>query len=114
MFASIEKYFYNNFIMDLEIEIENNLRVKINQNDGTSSIIKSPKATGDIIVPCFAIYNNKQFSPIIMKKFQLNDIKFKIEIRITFEIQLYNFSTFSEPFIHKIYLKRYKFRTVHI
>ncbi|KAK8839270.1 hypothetical protein M9Y10_032202 [Tritrichomonas musculus] len=50
--------------MDLEIEIENNLRVKINQKDGTSSIIKSPKATGDINVPCFAIYNNKQFKII--------------------------------------------------
>ena len=50
--------------MDLEIEIENNLRVQINQKDGTSSIIESPKATGNIIVPCFATYNNKQFKII--------------------------------------------------
>ncbi|KAK8837408.1 hypothetical protein M9Y10_036842 [Tritrichomonas musculus] len=55
--------------MDLEIEIENNLRVQINQKDGTSSITKSPKATGNIIVPCFATYNNKQFKIISVEGF---------------------------------------------
>lgn len=41
------------FNFDMEIEVKGNLRVKINQEDKTASVVKSLKATGDVFYSTF-------------------------------------------------------------
>ncbi|KAK8841617.1 hypothetical protein M9Y10_027242 [Tritrichomonas musculus] len=48
----------------MEIEIKGNLRVKINQNDKTASVVKSPKASGNVLIPHFAEHENKNYKII--------------------------------------------------
>ena len=48
----------------MEIEIKGNLRIKINPKNNTASITKSPKASGQVSIPHFAEYENKNFKII--------------------------------------------------
>ena len=45
-------------------EIKDGLMVKINESDKTASITKSPKATGNICVPCFYEKENIKYNII--------------------------------------------------
>ncbi|KAK8897753.1 hypothetical protein M9Y10_015718 [Tritrichomonas musculus] len=62
----------------MEIDIEGGLRVSINEKDKTASIIESPKATGIVLIPKFAKYNNIQYliTSISEKSFNRNYIEF--------------------------------------
>ena len=46
----------------MEINIKGNLRIKINKTDNTATIVKYLKATGNIIIPRFAEYENNKFT----------------------------------------------------
>ena len=61
----------------MEIEIDGGLRVKINDKTKTASIIRSPKATGIILVPRFAEHNNIKYiiTSIGNCSFEFNDIE---------------------------------------
>lgn len=49
---------------NLEITIDGGLRVKINQNDSTASVIKSPEVKGTVIVPRFVEHDDKKYKII--------------------------------------------------
>lgn len=56
----------------MEIEIEGGLRVKLNQNDNTSSIIESPKASGTVFIPKFVEYENQKYKIISIGDYAFN------------------------------------------
>lgn len=52
----------------MEIEIDCGLRVKINQNDNVSSVIKSPNASGTVIVSRLQNMKIKNIKLFLLKK----------------------------------------------
>lgn len=61
----------------IELEIGNGLRVKINEDSHTSSIISSPKATGNVIIPKYAEFECSQYNIISIEKFAFRDTDIK-------------------------------------
>lgn len=61
----------------IELEIGNGLKVRINESNHTSSIISSPKAIGDVIIPKYAEFECNKFNIISIERhaFKNNDIK---------------------------------------
>ena len=57
----------------MEIEIKGNLRVEINQKDKTASVVKSPKASGNVLIPHFAEHENKNYKIISIKGYAFSN-----------------------------------------
>ena len=62
--------------MSEEIELENGLRVEINTKELTAKVIKSPNVTGTVIVPRFAISENKKYKIISIGDESFYGVKF--------------------------------------
>ena len=59
-----KKCWFSKLTFKMMFEIKDGLMVKINESDKTASITKSPKATGNICVPCFYEKENIKYKII--------------------------------------------------
>lgn len=59
----------------MEIELENGLKLKLNKDDHTSSIISSPKMNGHVIIPSFVIYQDEKYKIISIESYSFSNTK---------------------------------------
>ena len=59
----------------MEFEVKNGLRAIINETNNTASIVKSPKATGDVFIPRFVEKGNIQYKIISIGEKAFQDCK---------------------------------------